>query len=115
MKSLTLFAIVSAALLAGCSTSMSAPGDCDSITLGDQVVSADALVRQVGLAEAEAEAMKDGIPFGSRNAEWNDLKALIQPGDQVWFYRDNRAMAGAEGYVLVRDCDVMAFVMTTKY
>lgn len=115
MKSFSMLVIAGAALLAACSTSMSAPGDCESITLGDQVISADSLVRQVGVAEAEAEAMKDGVPFGTRNAEWNDLKALIRPGDEIWFYRDNRAMAGAEGYVLVRDCDVVAFVMTTKY
>jgi hypothetical protein len=115
MKQLPMFIICGAALLAACSTSMTVPGDCVSITLGDQTLSPDMLVRQTGVAEAEAESMRDGVPFGERNAEWLQLKNMIKPGDEVWFYRDNHTMAGAEGYLLLRDCDVVAFVMTTKY
>lgn len=115
MKQLSMLIICGSALLAACSTSMAVPGDCATITLGDQALSADVLVRRTGMAEAEAENMIDGVPFGQRNSEWNGLKKLVEPGDELWFYRDNRAMAGAEGYLLVRECDVVAFVMTTKY
>lgn len=98
-----------------CATPMAAPGDCAAIKLDNETIETEALIHEVGVAEVEAKNLRDGVPFGDRHAEWEKLKGELQPGDELWLYRDNRAMAGAEGYLLVRDCEVIAFVMTTKY
>lgn len=115
MRRLSVVLICGVLLTGACTTSMTVPGDCETVTLGERKLSTEMLIKRVGVAEAEAENLRDGVPFGDRNEEWMELKKLIQPGDEVWFYRHNRTMAGAEGYLLVRECDVVAFVMTTKY
>ncbi|MDX1584094.1 MAG: hypothetical protein R3338_10895, partial [Thermoanaerobaculia bacterium] len=89
--------------------------DCASVMIGGETLSSDVLIERVGLARAEHENLRDGVPFGERNEEWENLKSAIEPGDNIWFYRDNRTITGAEGYVVVRDCEVVAFFMTTKY
>lgn len=115
MKELSTLIISSICILAACTTSMSTPADCDRIAIEGETLPGDVLVHRTGVAEAESKNLRDGKPFGDRNHEWEELKAEIEAGDELWLYRDNRTMSGAEGYVLVRNCEVVAFVMTMKY
>ena len=114
IQKISMFAAC-ALLSAACATVQPAGAECSSVRLGDQTLPSEVLIERVGVAEAEARNMRDGVPFGPRNKEWNALKREMIEGDEVWLYRDNRTIAGAEGYVLVRDCEVVAFVMTVKY
>ncbi len=61
----------------------------------------DWLVRPVSILEAEDHE-------GLRSMErWNDLTAVIQPGDEIWLFcsppRTWEVMMGREGYVLLRN------------
>jgi hypothetical protein len=69
---------------------------------------------------AEAEKMFPGVndervrsmpeiakPFGFLNARWEDLKAQMQPGDELWTFHSPsqtwQDLAGSGGVVVVRD------------
>lgn len=110
------FLLVTALALAAsaCSTT-TVPEECRSIVIAEETLSKDALIQRVGVAEAERQYLDDGVPFGERNAEWEALKESMESGDQLWFYRDNRTIVGAEGFVVVRNCEVVGFFITTKY
>lgn len=45
-------------------------------------------------------------PFGRRNAEWEELKQSIRPGDCLFHYRSDEEswnnLSGREGYILIR-------------
>ena len=75
---------------------------------------------QKPISVAEAEAAYPGItddrvkhfpdaakPFGFKNAEWEALKAAMQPGDELWTFSSPPAswqgLAGRAGIALVRN------------
>jgi hypothetical protein len=75
---------------------------------------------QKPISVAEAEAAYPGIrddrvkrfpdaakPFGFKNAEWEDLKSEMQPGDELWTFSSSpaswQALAGRSGIALVRN------------
>jgi hypothetical protein len=75
---------------------------------------------QKPISVAEAEAAYPGItddrvkrfpdaakPFGFKNAEWEALRAEMQPGDQLWTFSSPPAswqgLAGRSGIALVRN------------
>jgi hypothetical protein len=75
---------------------------------------------QKPISVAEAEAAYPGItddrvkkfpdaakPFGFKNAEWEALKAEMQPGDELWTFSSPPAswqgLAGRAGIALVRN------------
>jgi hypothetical protein len=93
--------VVIVLLLAGCSTS--AP---TCATLGDSRLSPDMLLRRVTLDDAERAHLVDGVPFGALGAQWKELRAQMQPGDQLWLYRISGA-GFEEGYAVVRDCRIV--------
>jgi len=57
-----------------------------------------------GRAERFANAAK---PFGFQNRRWEELKALVLPGDEIWTFSSPaeswERLAGRAGVALVRD------------
>jgi hypothetical protein len=55
-------------------------------------------------------------PFGFRNAEWEVLKASMQPTDELWTFSSPpaawQALAGRAGIALVRQGKVVATIIT---
>ncbi|WP_158814455.1 hypothetical protein [Methylocapsa sp. S129] len=55
-------------------------------------------------------------PFGFQNAKWEALKALMQPGDELWTFSSSagswRALAGRAGIALVREGQVIKTLVT---
>ena len=87
----------------------------------------DWLDRQVTIAEAEAiyttppeqrspRSPQDALPFGSINWQWEALKSVMQPDDELWTFASPaeswRALAGVAGLVVVRAGEPLA-AMTT--
>lgn len=77
----------------------------------------DWLDRQLTIDEAEAmyttppeqrspRSPEDALPFGRINWQWEGLKSVMQPGDELWTYASPpetwRALAGRAGLVVVR-------------
>jgi hypothetical protein len=54
-------------------------------------------------------------PFGFRNAQWEKLKAQMQPGDEIWTFSSPaqswQDLAGRSGVVLVRDKKIIAEIV----
>ena len=89
--------------------------DTDSATA---VIPKEWLDEQITVAEAEAEhpgitdervrgVPETGRPFGFMNREWEDLKAAMQPGDELWTFssppKSWKDLAGRAGIALARD------------
>ena len=74
------------------------------------------LVRKASIAEWEAEERIDGIPFGYCNGEWEDLKAKMRTGDEMWFWTSDaeswKQFMGWEGMALVRSGEIIDFFLT---
>jgi hypothetical protein len=55
-------------------------------------------------------------PFGYSNSEWEQLKAGMQPGDELWTFTSSpaswRALAGSAGIAMVRDGRIVATIVT---
>jgi hypothetical protein len=84
--------------------------------MGVDVTLTRLLRRKATVAEWESEFMLDGIPFGFCHREWESLKCMMQPGDEVWFFSsdagDWERMMGWEGMALVRGDEVVDFFLT---
>lgn len=56
------------------------------------------------------------VPFGGRNAAWEDFKAHVQPGDQIVYFRSPQdtweGLYGRAGYALVREGVVVHAILT---
>lgn len=56
------------------------------------------------------------VPFGHDNDLWEELKAVVRPGDELYWYSSPpsawRVLKGREGYVLVRSGQVIAHLLT---
>jgi len=85
--------------------------------------------RQISIAEAESEHTPTDQdpervrmfpeltkPFAFQNAQWEELKAQMQPGDELWEYCTDREswqqLMGSAGIELVRDGNVIASIVT---
>jgi hypothetical protein len=78
--------------------------------------------RKMTVGEAEAKHCgHPGMPgmekpFGFLNAQWEALKAAMQPGDELYAFRSSPeswiARAGRDGFALVRDGKVVREVIT---
>ena len=89
----------------------------------------DWLDRQVTIDEAEAmyttppdqrspKSPEDVLPFGRINWQWEALKSVMQPGDELWTYASPveswRALAGVSGLVVVRAGAPVAAMITIR-
>lgn len=70
------------------------------------------------LRRVEMEHTVQGRPFGFLHKEWTRLKGSMRPGDELRFYtsedRDWEALAGEEGYVAVRNGEIVAQIITSR-
>ncbi len=70
------------------------------------------------LEEAEARELVDGIPFGCVNGEWRELQAKLKSGRELWYFRSppetwtGFPLSGMEGYAVVEDEEIVAFMLT---
>jgi hypothetical protein len=55
-------------------------------------------------------------PFGGRNAQWEALKARMQPGDELWTFSSSAQswadLAGRAGVALVRHGEIIERIVT---
>jgi hypothetical protein len=55
-------------------------------------------------------------PFGALNAKWEALKALMQPGDELWTFESSSEswgdLAGRAGVALVRNGEIIERLVT---
>ena len=62
------------------------------------------------------DGTKRRVPFGYCNRDWAELVSLMQDGDELWSYSSSDEswanLAGRMGYVLLRDDEVIAGVLT---
>jgi hypothetical protein len=83
----------------------------------------DWLKRKLTVEQAETEHMVGDerlgpkpVPFGFCNAEWRELIAQMQPGDELWEFSSSRDswqhLCGRGGIALVRGGEVVASVLT---
>jgi hypothetical protein len=81
------------------------------------------LQRQTTVEQAEADNMvsdqdlgPDPVPFGFINKEWRELLAQMQEGDELWEFESPpetwENLAGRQGIALIRDCKVVAVIVT---
>ena len=61
-----------------------------------------------GITDDRVKRFPDAAkPFGFKNAEWEDLKSEMQPGDELWTFSSSpeswQALAGRSGIALVRN------------
>lgn len=103
------------ALALACSGSRKPPElGCTKAELASWRIPADWLVEQVTAEAAEADNLRDGIPFGLIQKEWKALLARRKPSDELWFY-DSKENTGMAGYALIRDCGIVDNVITAQY
>jgi hypothetical protein len=54
-------------------------------------------------------------PFGFQHAEWEALKVEMKPGDELWTFTSPpetwRILAGRAGIALVRDGEIVRFIV----
>lgn len=76
--------------------------------LKEKTTLAEAEAAHPGIKGERAERFPDAAkPFGFQNGQWEDLKALILPGDEIWNFcsppESWEHLAGRAGVALVRD------------
>ena len=79
---------------------------------------------RTSLSEIERESLREiqkcghcpKVPFGFANDSWNRLKAKVQNGDELVFFRNSKhaweQLAGAEGYALIREGRIVDAFLT---
>ena len=81
------------------------------------------LQQQTTVEQAEADNMvidedlgPEPVPFGFINEEWQQLLATMQEGDELWEFESPpetwENLAGRKGIALIRDCRVVAVIVT---
>ncbi|MBN1798382.1 MAG: hypothetical protein JW822_07380 [Spirochaetales bacterium] len=81
------------------------------------------LQNRTTVEQAEADNMvtledlgPDPVPFGYINEQWQEFLAQMREGDELWEFEsppetwDN--LAGRKGIALIRDCEVVALIVT---
>jgi hypothetical protein len=81
------------------------------------VIPTEWLSEKVSIAQAEAENMSDGRPFGYLHLKWERLKAHMARGDELWEFRSPPNtwihLMGREGYAVVRNGQIVESLITT--
>jgi hypothetical protein len=81
------------------------------------------LQSQTTVEEAEAANMvkndqlgPDPVPFGFINADWKELLDQMQEGDELWEFKSPpetwENLMGRKGIALIRNCQVIAYIVT---
>ena len=83
----------------------------------------DWLTERTTVKQAEQEHLvslkslgPEPVLFGYKNAQWLELKAQMQPGDELWNYcsppESWQRLAGRAGICLVRNGEIIASILT---
>lgn len=85
--------------------------------LDERITVAEAERRHPGIRDERlARHPELGRPFGGLNAEWEALKAQMEPGDELWTFLSSaeswRRLAGRAGVALLRDGTAIAVITT---
>jgi hypothetical protein len=74
------------------------------------------LDQKLTITEIEAAHTGDGKPFGRLNPEWEQMKAHMIDGDELWSFKSPpdtwRHLAGRAGIALVRDGEIIRNLVT---
>lgn len=74
------------------------------------------LLRKAKIEDWEREYLSSGIPFGFCNREWEELRAKMEGGDEIWFWSTDAKtwaeLIGMEGMALVRHGEVIDWFIT---
>ena len=74
------------------------------------------LQERISVEQAEAEQMSPGVPCGGRNEKWQELKAAMRTGDELWTFCSPpdswSAHAGRSGIAVVRDRRIVGAMVT---
>lgn len=81
------------------------------------------LNKQITLNQAETNYLEQDdrispvpVPFGFYNYQWNQLKAELQDGDELWLFSSPKEswknMCGRGGICIVRDGEVVKLMVT---
>jgi hypothetical protein len=84
----------------------------------------DWLQKRITIAEAEEANMArtdrlgpDAVPFGFMNREWREFVAKVCEGDELWEFTSPHEtwvdLAGREGIAMVREGEIVAFILTS--
>jgi hypothetical protein len=92
-------------------TSASLAADADEIPrawLKERTTIAKAEAANPGITDDRVARFPDAAKaFGFQNREWEELKALVLPGDEIWIFSSQteswKHLAGRAGVALVRD------------
>jgi hypothetical protein len=79
----------------------------------------DWLLHPFSIEEAESLHCHEGVPFGLENAKWQELQALVlsDPKAQLWSFCSppetwtTFPLRGMEGYAVVKDGEIIDFVL----
>jgi hypothetical protein len=85
--------------------------------LDEEITVEEAERRHPGITdERVARHPELGRPFGGLSPQWEQLKAQMQPGDQLWTFASKpdswRHLAGRAGVALIRDGAAIAVITT---
>lgn len=71
------------------------------------------LTKKTTYEEAVSDNLVEGVEFGGCNADWLKLKALIQPGDELWYFEPpSKEYIHIRGLALVRNGEIVERVIT---
>ena len=69
------------------------------------------LSRHVTVPEAELCNLVNEVPFGEENKEWEALKKLLRPNDELWEFSSPPELwirnMGKEGFAVVREGSIV--------
>mgnify|MGYP003643767676 FL=1 len=64
------------------------------------------LTKRISAREAEDTENVQGVPFGSKNRDWEEIKIQLRPGDEIWRFESPRPLQTGHvwiGYSLIRN------------
>jgi hypothetical protein len=74
------------------------------------------LKEKVSIEQAEREHLLNGIPFGYINRQWEELKAKMIEGDELWYFETSelswKHLAGRAGYCILRGGKIIDGIIT---
>ncbi len=84
--------------------------------MNQEWISKEWLNTKTSIAELEEKEMYEGKPFGYQNAQWEEFKAKMIIGDELWEFSSSSeswdSLAGRAGVALVRNGEVIDSIVT---
>jgi hypothetical protein len=77
-------------------------------------ISKEWLRKAVSVEEAEQMKIYCTLEKYQQDQEWKTLKATALKGDQIWYFSTIQKQWQRQGFVLIRDCNIVAIVETNE-